>query len=357
MGNWDFSWERYGQQINLPEFGYLAQERLRQSKVLVVGAGGIGCPLLMYLCSMGVGHITVVDGDRVELSNLHRQVLYNEDDVGQLKVHVVKQKLLRLNPDVQVRALDVFLTPENAYKLCTGHDVILEGTDHPGVRLLCDDVSQSMGIPYVYGSIYQMQAQVAVFNYVGSLSYRDFFDISQEQTFILPSCSGEGVLPAVAGMVGSLMAGECVKLLTRIGEPLINGILVIDIKNNQFIRFVKDRKSPVEGFHHSAKPSEIKTISSTQLQEWLERKVVFQLLDVREHFEREVFSIGGDHIPYSQFRREDIKKFKPDVPLVVYCEHGIRSAHIVQLFVGVGFDQVYSLSGGAHAFRLMHKIV
>ncbi|MEJ5265965.1 MAG: HesA/MoeB/ThiF family protein [Bacteroidales bacterium] len=345
----DFSMERYRQQMNIVGFGHAGQERLSRSKVLVVGAGGIGCPVLMYLCSMGVGHITVVDGDRVDISNLHRQVLYNADDIGQLKVHVVKRKLSLLNPNVQITPIDVFLTHENALELSMGYDVIIEGTDQPVVRFICDDVSRKLGMPYVYGSIYQMQGQVAVFNYNGSLSYRDFFGLTDDTMYSLPICSDAGALPAVTGMIGSMMAGECVKLLTGIGDPLTNCILFIDFRHNHYIRFVKE-KACSENTHRNTLHNQVQVITPAQLQEWFDRKLKFQLLDVRELFERQVAHIGGEHIPYSHFDQEQINIFQANIPLVIYCQHGIRSAHVAEIFIRAGFQHVYSLLGGLQAY-------
>lgn len=221
--------ERYNRQMLLPEIGPEGQERLAQARVLIVGVGGLGSPIALYLAGAGVGTLGLVDGDRVSVSNLQRQVLYDSSSAGRPKAEEARRRLLALNPEVQVNAYPVFLTPENADRLVGDYDIVVDGCDNFATRYLLNDTCIRLGKVYVYGAIRAFDGQVSVFNYQGRYSYRDLFP--DEAGLLALPAPPKGVVGVVPGLVGCVEAGEVLKLITGYGEVLSGKIWQIDQKS------------------------------------------------------------------------------------------------------------------------------
>ncbi|WP_158728989.1 MULTISPECIES: HesA/MoeB/ThiF family protein [unclassified Flavobacterium] len=215
---------RYNRQSMLPEIGDSGQEKLKQARVLVIGAGGLGCPILQYISTAGVGTIGIVDFDKIEIHNLHRQILYTEDQVGLSKALIAKEKLEALNPLIKVAAFEAKLTVENAVQIIQDFDVVVDGSDNFATRYLVNDTCVALGKPLVYGSILGFEGQLAVFNYNGSKNLRDLFPAPPNPKDV-PNCSLNGVLGTLPGMIGTMMAHETLKLIT--GLPTLKNELVL----------------------------------------------------------------------------------------------------------------------------------
>ncbi len=217
--------ERYERHIALPEIGEAGQRALSSKHILVVGAGGLGAPILYYLVAGGVGHITIVDYDRVCLSNLQRQILYTEDDLGKLKVVVAKSRLLRLNSTVIIRAINKKITSDNAYEIAKGHDMIIDGTDNLATRYVIDDIAKQLAIPFLYGAVSGFKGQCSLFHYNGVKGgYRELFP---EYDIEYDSCP-VGLISSIPGLIGSIMATEALKVLLGIPSSLAGYLLIID---------------------------------------------------------------------------------------------------------------------------------
>jgi len=219
--------DRYMRQSIIPQIGEQGQEKLKNAKVLVVGAGGLGCPVLLYLAAAGTGTIGLVDGDTVAWSNLQRQILYSEKDIGKTKVEVAEQKLRASNSNVKITVYRQYLDPTNAESILNGYDLVLGATDNFESRYLIDKVSRRLGIPFIHGSIHEFEGQVGVFNYRGCCSYSDLFPSQTPGENLSP-----GVFGAVPGIIGSLMAAEAIKIITGAGEVMAGKLLVLDVLKN-----------------------------------------------------------------------------------------------------------------------------
>jgi len=231
--------ERYSRQIILDEIGLLGQEKLAAAKVLVVGAGGLGCPVLQYLVAAGVGKIGIADGDVVSISNLHRQVLYSTKDVGKPKVECAKARLLAQNPEVKIDVYNEFISEENAAEIIAKYDIVVDGTDQIPVRYLWNDVCTTLAKPWVYGAIHKFEGQVSVFNFQGGPSYRDLFP-EQPAVRSIPSCAENGVLGVLPGMIGLVQATEVLKIILGFGEVLSGKLWLFNAKTmkSECIEFI-----------------------------------------------------------------------------------------------------------------------
>lgn len=321
---------RYARQTILPQLGIDGQKKLIQSKVLVIGCGGLGGPVLSYLAAAGVGTIGLIEFDTVSLSNLHRQIIFETKDIGKPKIEIAEQKISALNPDVKVLAYNTNLSSKNALEIFTNFDIIVDGSDNFPTRYLVNDACEILGKPYVYGAIHQMEGQVAVFN--GSCTYRDLYNIPPDPA-TAPNCAIGGVLGPIAGVIGSLQAIETIKLITGIEKPLIDEILVVEFSNMIF-RKIKLKKDTTRQKVGSLIDYE-KFCSSPEKDELAISKDAFMLIpianinliDVREEYEHEEFNIGGINIPSDELEEEQINK---DKPTVLYCASGIRSKTLAQ---------------------------
>jgi molybdopterin/thiamine biosynthesis adenylyltransferase/rhodanese-related sulfurtransferase len=338
---------RYSCQVALPGFGETAQQLLKQAKVLIVGAGGLGCPAAQYLASTGVGTIGIADFDTVSISNLHRQVLYNPTDAGQLKAEVACKRLQEQNPDITLLPIIDKITSANVLQIIDAYDVIVDGTDNFETRYLLNDAAVLAGKPVVYGAIYQFEGQVAVWNVLnkdGSYSpnYRDLYP--QVDATQVPNCSVGGVVPTLAGIIGCMQANEVIKLITNTGEPLIGKVLLFDAQTMQS-RVIKLGVSTQAKITALQQTTEIPTITAKAAKEGL-AIYTLELVDVRTDQERDEFDIGGLHFELDEVE-DNLYEFKTGKTYVFYCSSGKRSGEAVKLLQqklpGV---KAYSLEGG-----------
>ncbi len=360
--------ERYLRHILLPEIGWEGQEKLRQARVLVVGAGGLGCPVLQYLVAAGVGSIGIVDHDVVSLSNLQRQVLYTTESVGRLKVEAARDVLLAQNSEVSVQVYPEKFNHENADELLSSYDILIDCTDNLKARYLINDVCVQADKPFVYGSIHRFEGQVAVFNYQGGPTYRCLFDEGSTEP---PNCAEVGVLGVLPGIIGTYQALEVIKLITGIGEPLSGKLLmvntlynthrIIKIKRRIQVITLDDVRAMIE---HEQKlgqdtmwyldsQGEFRKPLSPQLTQWLKDPYVL-FVDVREQIiENSIFPKDKTlHVPLSQLAgyTDDLPQ---DKTLVIFCQSGRVSSLAVQLLTQqYGFVNVENLDGGVNGINL-----
>lgn len=352
---------RYSRHIILPEIGTEGQEKLKGAKVLVVGAGGLGCPLLQYLTAAGVGTIGIADDDEVDESNLQRQVLYNNEDIGLPKAHVSKNKLERLNPDIIIIPHILRLTSVNALEVISKYDLVIDSSDNFPTRYLVNDACVILNKPFVSGSIFKFEGQVSVFNHKNGPTYRCLFPEPPQDS---PNCAEIGVLGIVPGIIGTLMANEALKIILGIGEILSGKLFVLDVLTLHS-RMLSFEKNPVsakieklidyENFCASSllppKENPIKSISVSDLRELMESNSDFQLVDVREKFEYAVSNLKGDNIPLSNIET-NLNRISRDKKVVVHCKSGARSRKAIDLLQKkYGYTNLYNLSGGMEAWK------
>jgi adenylyltransferase/sulfurtransferase len=362
--------DRYRRHLTLPEIGLEGQQKLLASRVLLLGAGGLGCPLAQYLAAAGVGRLGLVDFDRVDLSNLQRQVLYGTVDVGRPKVEIARARIAAMNPDVAVELFPVRLTSDNALDLFRDWDVIVDGTDNFPTRYLSNDACVLLGKPNVHGSVYRFEGQATVFDARRGPCYRCLFPEPPPPGQV-PSCAEGGVLGVLPGLIALVQATETIKLLTGIGEPLIGRLLQLDALEMRWSEFKlrKDPSCPVcgdaptvtelidyEGFCGvSREPeAEVPELSTADLQALRDRGEPFLLLDVREPRESATARIEGAHLlPLGDLeaRVGELADWK-DRRIVVHCHQGPRSRKACRLLLDRGFVQVFSLRGGIDAWSL-----
>jgi len=365
--------ERYSRHLIIPEFNIEGQRKLKAAKVLVVGAGGLGSPVLLYLAAAGVGNIGIVDFDVVEESNLQRQVLFDVKDVGKLKCEVAKERILLLNPHIKVTTYNTKLSSKNALDIIKDYDLVADGTDNFPTRYLVNDACVLMGKPNVYASIYRFEGQVSVFNYTNTAgelgpNYRDLFP-TPPPPGLVPSCAEGGVIGVLPGIMGSLQTNEVIKVITGIGNPLSGKLFLFDALTLQTrtLKVNRDENNPLNGknptqtklidYEHfcgldeEETLSEIKEISVQKLKELIDDKESnFQLIDVREPYEQEIATIGGELIPLGKIT-ESIKQIDKTKQVIVYCRSGKRSADAIRTLEKTqDFDKLYNLKGGILAY-------
>ena len=338
--------KRYSRQIILPEIGITGQEKLKNAKVLMIGAGGLGCPVLQYLVAAGVGEIGIVDDDIVDISNLHRQILYGVNDVGGLKAVLAKEKLELLNPYTFITAYPVRFISANAEAICGAYDLVIDGSDNFGTRYLVNDTCVALNKPLVFGSIFKFEGHVAVFNYHGGPDYRDVFPEAPPADEV-PNCAEIGVLGVLPGIIGTYMANEAIKIICGIGETLSGKLMTMNALDNSTSIF-KIGKQQKEG--KTADIAPIPTIpheiTMDQLNKWLNESTdEIYLVDVRETYEFEDYNIGGANIPLYELK-EHIDELPEDKKLVFCCQTGQRSKLAIQLLKPLYKGEMYSLKNG-----------
>ncbi len=322
---------RYSCQMALPGFSERGQQLLHDAKVLVIGAGGLGCPAAQYLAAAGVGTLGIADFDAVSISNLHRQVLYNPADAGKKKALVACERLQQQNPGIKLVAHNVYVSSDNVMELISPYHMIVDGTDNFETRYLINDACVLAGKPVVYGAIYQFEGQVAVWNIKNengttSPNYRDLFpnvDASQ-----VPNCAEGGVIPTLAGIIGCMQANEVIKYMTQTGELLAGKLLIFDAQTMQS-RVIKIKEVTHTRITRLAETAIVPTISVDELKRALVDDGV-QLIDVRTIAEREAFNIGGDHIPLDELENH-LDDLNFESKIVFYCATGKRSGEAVKL--------------------------
>jgi len=365
-------YERYKRHLTLPEFGLEAQQKLLASRVLLIGAGGLGCPLAQYLAAAGVGTLGLVDYDVVDASNLQRQVLYGTRDIGRPKAEVARERILALNPDVKVEIHAVRLDASNALALFADYDVIVDGTDNFPTRYLSNDACVLLGKPNVHGSIFRFEGQATVFDGRRGPCYRCLFPEPPPPGSV-PSCAEGGVLGVLPGIIAMIQATETIKLLTGLGESLIGRLLQYDALAMEFQEF-RLRKDPAcalcgdaptiralidyEGFcgmpAHDREEAPVRERSAADVAAMRARGDAFLLLDVREPKEWETARIeGAQLLPLGTLpaQIESLAKWR-DRTVVVHCHKGGRSARACKTLAAAGFRDVWNLAGGIDAWSL-----
>lgn len=338
--------ERYKRHI--PVIGQEGQQRLINSKVLCVGAGGLASGILPYLAASGVGTIGIVDGDNIELSNLQRQVLYRESQIGQSKARCAKIFIKELNGDIKVTCHQAYLDDDNASDLIQGYDVVIDATDNFKTRYILNQVTKVLSIPLVSASIYQYEAQISVFNYKNGPCYECLYPTPPAPGSI-PNCSQAGVLGVLPGIIGGIQTNEAIKIILDKGQILSGKLLYVDLLQLSFNEFTLEKHNNCESQHGKLGSllMQVKSLSAEQAHPILNNYV---LIDVREPHERATDHIGGIHVPLSAFTLEAIPKNKP---LLIYCHAGIRSRSAGEYLVHMGFDDVTNLEGGISEWRRM----
>ncbi|MDP4262267.1 MAG: molybdopterin-synthase adenylyltransferase MoeB [Bacteroidota bacterium] len=361
---------RYNRHIIIPGFGIEAQQKLKAAKVLVIGSGGLGSPVLLYLAAAGVGTLGIVDFDVVDDSNLQRQVLFGVDEVGVLKVNAAKKRLQALNPYIEIVVHSTQLTSKNALEILKDYDVIADGTDNFPTRYLVNDASILLDKPNVYASIFQFEGQVSVFNYKNEKgepgpNYRDLYP-TPPPPGLVPSCAEGGVLGVLPGIIGSLQALEVIKVITGVGEPLSGKFFTFDALTFETRTFNirRNRDNPLNGDNPTitalidyeqfcgvkAVETPIKEITAKELYDWQVRGEKFQLIDVREPLEYDIVNIGAELVPLATVSGYADNIFR-DKKVVVHCKVGGRSAKAIrELEEKFGFDNLYNLKGGILAY-------
>lgn len=358
---------RYSRHFALPEFGRAGQERLCDSAVLVVGAGGLGCPLLMYLAAAGVGRIGIIDPDVVSLSNLHRQVLYNSLDLGRPKAEVAAQRLAALNPHVKFEVFVEAFLPENALELLSRYDVVADGADNFATRYLVNDACVLTGKINVYAALYRMEGQVSVFNYPlegdrRSTNYRDLYP-DPPPPELVPNCEEGGVLGVLPGIIGAIQAAEVIKVLSGVGEPLIDKLLLWDVATHrqQLISIPKQPGKVIEKLiFYEQLCGSLVTKPATQtmaheikpetLRSWLNEGKDILLIDIREPYEFDELNIGGENIPMAELPFQ-LERLQSGATIVLVCKTGSRSELGVKLLVDqYGLQDVSRLIGGVEGY-------
>ena len=373
----DIDVQRYARHITLPQVGLEGQRLLCQSSVLVIGAGGLGSPVLLYLAAAGIGHIGIVDDDTVDLSNLQRQVIHSTSAVGQPKVESARNRLLELNPDLKISTFEIRLSPEHIESVfAEGWDVVIDGTDNLPTRYLIDDACFLNDTPWVYGSIYRFEGQVSVFNFNKSPSYRDLFSEAPPPQSV-PSCEQGGVLGVLPGVIGSLQANEAIKIILGLGEVLSGRLLIYDAEMMTFdtLRYSHNperqvitdlslstamfddeawcmrvtRKSDIDEGETSALEAMFNSISMTDFVE--RRKTGWKpfLLDVRSEGEFQQAHVVSTDL---QITHESVLSMVDSIPndrdLLVFCRSGMRSQMAAMFLMRAGYDgsSLYNLEGG-----------
>ena len=358
---------RYNRHIIIPDFGIEAQRKLKEAKVLVIGSGGLGSPLLLYLAAAGVGTLGIVDFDSVDDSNLQRQVLYGVEDVGSPKTEAAKKRLQSLNPFIKINTYNTRITSANILEILNEYDLVADGTDNFPTRYLVNDAAVLSGKPNVYASIFQFEGQVSVFNFKdanGKLgpNYRDLYPLPPPPGLV-PNCAEAGVLGVLPGIIGSLQGLEVIKVITGIGETLSGRFFTFDALTFETRTFNISRNpsNPLNGENPTIKTlidyeafcglkgdieKPLKEISVKELYEWQVRGDDYQLIDVREPHEFEIANIGGELFPLTTITAV-ADKISREKKVVIHCKMGGRSAKAIrQLQDEFGFDNLYNLKGG-----------
>ena len=360
---------RYSRHLIIPDLGVDGQKRLKNARVLVIGAGGLGSPALLYLAAAGVGTIGIVEFDVVDESNLQRQIIHGQSDIGRSKAESARDSIREINPLVDVRLHELRLEPTNAMELFEQYDLILDGTDNFATRYLVNDAAVLAGKPYVWGSIYRFEGQVSVFwedapDGLG-LNYRDLYP-EPPPPGMVPSCAEGGVLGILCASIASVMGTEAIKLITGIGEPLLGRLMVYDALEMTY-RTIKIRKDPetvritelidYEDFcgvvsDEAAEASADSTVTPRELRELLDSGKKVALIDVREPVEWDINHItGAQLVPKSTIESGDgLAKLPQDGIAVLYCKTGVRSAEALAAVKKAGFSDAKHLQGGIVAW-------
>lgn len=372
--------QRYARHISLPSVGHAGQEKISQSKVLVIGAGGLGSPVILYLAAAGVGKIGIIDDDNIELSNLQRQVIHAESKLGQSKAESAKNRVLELNPTIKVEFWNQRLTPDNAKEIFSDYEIVVDGTDNIPTRYLIDDMCRINSIPWVYGSIYRFEGQVSLFNYNNGPCYRDIFPEPPPSNSI-PSCAAGGVFGVLPGVIGSIQATEVLKIIIGNGKTLSGRILLYDAESMDFrtLKYAKNAATPEVDINQVramfeengwctnavAEKGEIqepintggvmfKHLSMSEYKGKKESGWQPFLLDVRSDMEYSQMRISFTDL---QVNHEEILSKVDSIPkdsdVILLCRSGMRSQMAAMYLMNAGYDgnKLYNLDGGIMAWN------
>ncbi len=345
---------RYNRHLILPEIGENGQRKLKQAKVLVIGAGGLGCPVLQYLAAAGVGTLGLIDFDKVDESNLQRQILYTPEDIGQYKAAVAKRKLEQQNPYITLNAYTLLLNKDNALEIVSLYDLVIDGSDNFSTRYLVNDACVYLNKPLVFGSIFKFEGQLSVFNYKGGPTYRCLYP-EPPAAGEMPNCSETGVLGVLPGICGSLQANEAIKIICGTGEVLSGKLMLFNALENSFSFFdilaIEKNKTISFPGHYDfyCEEKTVGEISSEELRNKLIRREDVQLLDVREESEYHQNNIGGELIPLKNLA-ENLHRLNPEKLIIVHCQSGVRSKQAAGWLQDQGYKNVLSLKGGLAAY-------
>lgn len=360
---------RYSRHLIIPDLGVDGQKRLKNAKVLVIGAGGLGSPALLYLAAAGVGTLGIVEFDEVDASNLQRQIIHGESDIGRSKADSARDSILEINSGIDVRLHKIRLEPENAVELFEQYDLIVDGTDNFATRYLVNDAAVLARKPYVWGSIYRFEGQVSVFWEDApdgrGINYRDLYPEAPPPGMV-PSCAEGGVLGVLCASIGSVMVTEAIKLITGIGEPLLGRLMVYDALDMNY-RTIKLRRDPqrqpitelidYEAFcgvvsEEGQAAAAGSTITARELEELLASGKDIELIDVREPVEWDIVHIkGAKLIPKDRILSgEALAELPQNRPIVLHCKTGVRSAEALAALKRAGFSDATHLQGGVIAW-------
>jgi adenylyltransferase/sulfurtransferase len=366
---------RYSRHLIIPEVGIEGQKKLKAAKVLLVGAGGLGAPLGLYLAAAGIGKIGLVDFDVVDFTNLQRQVIHSTKDVGRNKIDSAAEKMLGINPHLVIAKHEVALTSENALDILKDYDYVVDGTDNFPTRYLVNDACVLLGKPNVYGSIFRFEGQSTVFAYEGGPCYRCLYP-EPPPPGLVPSCAEGGVLGILPGTIGLIQATETVKLILGIGEPLVGRLLLYDALGMRFreLKLRKNPECPICGDHRTitklidyhqfcgvpqpgeapAAAQETKVnegeIDVKEVKEKLDRGDNFVLIDVREPHEHQICNIPAAKLIPLGTVAQRLNELDPEADIVVHCKSGMRSAKACGILRGAGFKHVRNMKGGILAW-------
>ena len=362
---------RYSRHLLIPDVGLEGQRKLKAASILVIGTGGLGSPVALYLAAAGIGHIGIVDYDVVDYSNLQRQVIHSLDTVDKLKVDSARQRMLDLNPEIEVDAYNEPFTSQNAMRIAKDYDVIIDGTDNFPTRYLSNDLCVLLGKPNVYGSIFRFEGQASVFDARRGPCYRCLFP-EPPPPGLVPTCAEGGVLGVLPGTIGTIQATEALKLVLGIGESLIGRLLIYNALDMSF-DFVKLRKNPkckvcgtepeitalidydafcgVPGIgHEEGSAGGEWDISANELDQRLKRGDAIRLIDVREPHEQQISHLAGAQlIPLGQLASR-LSELDSAEDIVLFCKAGTRSARALEVLASAGFRRVKNLKGGINAW-------
>ena len=360
---------RYSRHLILPEVGLAGQKKIKAASVLCIGAGGLGSPIAMYLAAAGIGKLGIVDFDTVDFSNLQRQILHTDADVGRPKAESAKETIHGINPNCEVVIHNTRISSENALDLIRPYDIVVDGTDNFPTRYLVNDACVLLGKPNVYGSIFRFEGQASVFHAPEGPCYRCLYP-EPPPPGLVPSCAEGGVLGVLPGIVGSLQALETIKLILGKGEPLIGRLLLFDALHLKFreLKLRKNPECPVCGEHPTitklidyeefcgirgeehVPETNVPEISAIEVKQMMDANKPFVLVDVREPHEYEICNIpGAKLIPLGEVPKRMHELNSAD-QIVVHCRSGVRSAKAVEFLMQAGYRRIHNLSGGVLAW-------
>jgi len=360
---------RYSRHLIMPEVGMEGQLKLKRARVLLVGTGGLGAPLGLYLAAAGVGRLGVVDFDKVDFTNLQRQIMFGTSDVGRPKIEAAGERLGNLNPEIQLDRYETQLTSENALEIFRDYDIVVDGTDNFPTRYLVNDACVLLGKPNVYGSIFRFEGQASIFGYPGGPCYRCLYP-EPPPPGLVPSCAEGGVLGVLPGIIGAVQAMETLKLILGNGEPLVGRLLLFDALGMKFrgLKFRRNPECPVWGDHRTITKlidyaefcgirgeeapttvTNIPEITPRELKTRLDRRDDLFILDVREPHEYQICNLGGYLIPLGDLSKR-VNELDSSREIVAHCRSGKRSADAVEFLRRAGFKKIWNLKGGILAW-------